>query len=202
MKETTGRLPDRKARLRKRIRALEFSLSNSYVADSNMLITSTLLQTPEYLASDLILTYVSIDKEPDTYELMKHALGEQKRVAVPVSSGRGQMDFFEIRALSDLSKKDAFGIPVPEITVTPVTRTKNTVAIVPGVCFTMNGDRLGRGAGFYDRYLQSFPNPTIGLCRFALLRDTLPVLPHDLPVDIVVTEVQVYRRKMATRMIP
>ena len=48
--------------------------------------------------------------------------------------------------------------------------------------------RLGQGGGYYDRYLAGFQGFTVALCRDALLRDEIPTQPHDVPVQLVVTE--------------
>lgn len=66
------------------------------------------------------------------------------------------------------------------------------VAIVPGLAFDRRGYRLGYGGGYYDSFLRAFPGISIGLCRSASLFDDLGDLgalkPHDVPVDVVVTE--------------
>ncbi|OUP06489.1 hypothetical protein B5F33_10055 [Collinsella sp. An2] len=66
------------------------------------------------------------------------------------------------------------------------------VAIVPGLAFDRRGYRLGYGGGYYDAFLRSFPGVSVGLCRSAALFEDLGDLgalePHDVPVDVVVTE--------------
>ena len=63
--------------------------------------------------------------------------------------------------------------------------------IVPGLAFDVNGNRLGRGAGFYDRFLPKLPPTTtvIGLAFECQVFESIPTEPHDRPVDILVTEV-------------
>ena len=69
-------------------------------------------------------------------------------------------------------------------------------ALVPGVAFTRNGDRLGRGKGYYDRFLKTLPPTcfTCGVCFDCQLVDSLPIEPHDVPLDAVVTPSGVWRR--------
>ena len=62
------------------------------------------------------------------------------------------------------------------------------VLIIPGVAFTKSGGRLGRGKGFYDRYLEKFPGIKIGLCFNEQLRESIPLENHDIAMDYVVSE--------------
>ncbi len=68
--------------------------------------------------------------------------------------------------------------------------------LVPGVAFTRNGQRLGRGKGYYDRFLATLAPTcfTCGVCFDCQLLDDLPTEPHDVPLDAVVTASGVYRR--------
>ena len=69
------------------------------------------------------------------------------------------------------------------------------ILVVPGLSFSSSGERLGRGGGFYDRYLQSFNGTSVGICYEGQLRNQLPVESHDQTVSAVVTEKQVLRNK-------
>lgn len=65
--------------------------------------------------------------------------------------------------------------------------------VVPGLSFSSQGERLGRGGGFYDRYLQSFNGTCVGICYEGQLREKLPVESHDQRVSVIITEAQVLR---------
>jgi 5-formyltetrahydrofolate cyclo-ligase len=62
------------------------------------------------------------------------------------------------------------------------------VLIIPGLGFNKSGERLGRGKGFYDRYLENFSGLRIGVCYSAQLREDLPTDPHDVAMDYVVSD--------------
>ena len=66
------------------------------------------------------------------------------------------------------------------------------VLLVPGLAFDRSGGRLGRGGGYYDRWLAGFSGVTAALCRDGLLMDAIPRLSHDLAVDLVITETGLY----------
>ena len=66
--------------------------------------------------------------------------------------------------------------------------------LVPGLAFTKEGGRLGRGAGFYDRFLSHYPNALrIGIAFEEQIESTLPLEAHDLSVDILLTDNGIYR---------
>ncbi len=88
----------------------------------------------------------------------------------------------------------AFGILEPDGPADHLERLD--AVIVPGVAFTSDGRRLGRGGGVYDRVLADLRRDalTIGVCAAPFLVDQVPVAPHDRPVGIVVTDASVRRR--------
>lgn len=82
----------------------------------------------------------------------------------------------------------AFGIPEPDPAQSPaMVEPKFDLIVVPGLAFTAAGDRLGHGAGYYDRFLSALPagTPTAGVCFSCQIVPALPVEPHDLPVRTV-----------------
>lgn len=83
-------------------------------------------------------------------------------------------------------------VAVPENDVEP---SWPDVVVVPGLAFTVAGDRLGQGGGWYDRFLAEVGAgcTTIGVCFAEQVLDTLPVEPHDIVVDHVVTDAGVLR---------
>ena len=77
----------------------------------------------------------------------------------------------------------------------PADLTSIAAVVVPGVAFTADGARLGRGAGMYDRLLPRLPGALrIGVCLERFVRPELPIEPHDAGVDLVVTDASVRRR--------
>lgn len=87
-----------------------------------------------------------------------------------------------------------YGIPEP---VGPaLDPTVIDVVLVPGVAFTHDGWRIGRGAGLYDRLLASLrPDAVrVGVCAEELVVPELPLEPHDQPVDVLVTDASTRRR--------
>ncbi len=82
------------------------------------------------------------------------------------------------------------GIPEPRDRSRIVSPASIEVALIPGVVFDRCGNRLGYGAGFYDRFLtlEAPQAIRIGLAFSCQLAEKIPSLPHDVPMDMVVTE--------------
>ena len=153
-------------------------------------IKERFLELPEYKAADAIAFYVSYGGEVDTWALMEDALRLGKQVLVPVVIG-DDLYMYGIRdPKEDLAVKGPFGIPQPDINdIRPFPKERINLIAVPGVAFSRGGARLGRGKGFYDRFLRSLPSQTrkVGLAYDLQIVDDLPAGPHDVPVDLVIT---------------
>ena len=101
------------------------------------------------------------------------------------ADGTPDMEFFECDAQSLSS--GAYGIMEPQ-RGTQCAAAEIDLMVVPGVAFASDGRRLGRGKGYYDRYLarEGFRAYTVGVCYSCQLRDDVPAEPHDKRVDEVV----------------
>ena len=66
--------------------------------------------------------------------------------------------------------------------------------LIPGLAFTQEGVRLGRGGGFYDRYLEAFKGIKVGVAHSVQLFESIPADAHDITVDAVITESSIYKR--------
>jgi 5-formyltetrahydrofolate cyclo-ligase len=160
------------------------------------MIQSRLLALFEYANADTVFTYVSKSIEVDTFALIKAALANHKKVAVPrCVPNTYKMQFFYINSLEDL-EKGSFGVlePIPS-RCKLVLDYSNGFCIVPGLSFDAQGYRLGYGKGYYDRFLAQFKGFTVGICYARCVQWNLPHGYYDKPVDILVTEK--YIRKMA-----
>lgn len=141
--------------------------------------------------ADTLLLYVSCKGEADTIRILAHALQLHKQVALPKCGENGAMEFYLIQSMEELSA-GAYGILEPTGTQLPQI-TAHTVCFVPGIAFTQKGERLGQGGGYYDRYLERYPQLfTVGLCYSEMLLDTVPTQAHDRRVDAVITEHRIY----------
>jgi 5-formyltetrahydrofolate cyclo-ligase len=130
-----------------------------------------------------IALFSALPDEPDTSNaLIRWA--DTHKIVLPRVEGQ-TMNFYDYTpgALS----RGAFGIAEPTADV-PCSAATIDLIICPGVAFTPNGNRLGRGRGYYDRYLAiaSLHAHTIGVAYAHQIVDALPIEPHDRPMELVV----------------
>lgn len=114
---------------------------------------------------------------------------EKNHIIAFPGMNNNSMSFYVCRS-DELSSSDEFGVKI----LTPPKKNEivPTVILVPGLSFSKSGQRLGRGKGFYDRYLANFKGVTVGVCFDLQIRDSLPVEKHDRNVDFVVTEKNIF----------
>ena len=162
--------------------------------DKALIIGTSLFSLEEYKKCKLLLCYVTLGDEVDTENIINKAISDGKRVAVAYCTDKfGNMEFYYINSLDDLSVK-SFGIrePNPD-SCTKVTDYSNAVIIVPGLCFDTDGNRLGYGKGYYDRFLQKYPLFSVGLCYNNLIVDNVPTDCYDNKMNVIITDKDVYR---------
>lgn len=159
----------------------------------SLAITNTLCQLPDFRERLAVFIYCSYRSEVETLKIMHRALAQKKRVSVPLTIPATKQ--LQARAISDPQMDLAPGYKgIPE----PFTQTEKNliepmtleVAIIPGVGFDHNGHRLGYGAGYYDRFLalEAPQALRIGLAYSCQVVPALPAEPHDVPMDILITE--------------
>ena len=152
-----------------------------------------LLSMPEYLQASTIFCYVSTPEEPGTQTLLAFALADGKQLCVPRCRENGIMDLCMISSLADL-RPGAYGLLEPPAHALTLQPEEIDLAIVPCIACTRDGQRLGQGGGYYDRFLPKFSGDAVLLCREALVLKSLPTEPHDCMISTVVTEAGVFRQ--------
>jgi 5-formyltetrahydrofolate cyclo-ligase len=179
-----------KAAIRERMlterRAMEAAVRDEWSAA----IVNRLEDLPVWRDARVVHTYVgAIEGEVATRELVAHALSGGKTVVCPrvrwVPRG---LESFAIRSLDDLVESRR-GLWEPDSSRDdPIADSALDIVIVPGLAFDRLGWRIGFGAGLYDRFLSGVDAPRVALAFSLQIRESLPVEPHDEPVDWIVTE--------------
>lgn len=121
-------------------------------------------------AAPAVFCFASLPTEPDTFPLLRAALQAGKALFLPRVAGR-RMETVPVCELSAL-RAGAFGIPEPAGPAGAL--PPGTLAVVPCLAASGGGVRLGRGGGYYDRFLAGFTGPRLLLCPRALLFAALP----------------------------
>jgi 5-formyltetrahydrofolate cyclo-ligase len=154
------------------------------------LIKEQLFQEEEFKKAQCVMLYVSTDEEVDTKRMIDETLEMGKKVCVPVVvKGSKRIIASELKEHSAL-QKGPYGIYQPaENSVRAVPLEDIDLVVVPGVAFDAHKVRLGRGHGYYDRFLSDLPKGTrtIGLAFDFQVVEKLPRDSHDIPVSKTIT---------------
>lgn len=148
-------------------------------------ILAALEAHPAFRAATTVLLYHSLKDEVDTHEFIRK-WSREKRILLPVVVG----DDLELRLYTgpeDL-KPGAYGIEEPTGELFTDYADIDFIA-VPGVAFDRNGNRLGRGKGYYDRLLPRIPSAyKAGICFPFQLVEEVPAEPFDIRMDEIITQ--------------
>jgi 5-formyltetrahydrofolate cyclo-ligase len=184
-----------KKELRQRLRKQLAAMSKHEMATKSARATQLLVSTPEFAESEVIMVFLSLPSEIDTTGLVLRAWQEHKRVLAPrISWEQRRMMPTEVRSLTSDLVETAMGLREP-VTGAPIPIPIIDMVVVPGIAFDEKGDRLGRGRGFYDRFLAhpEFKGISCGLAFEAQLLAEVPVGPLDRPVTMLVTDEKIRR---------
>lgn len=157
--------------------------------EKDRIIKEKVLSLEEFKRAKVVAFYVSLESEVDTTALIDEALKMGKRVVIPAIAG----DVLYLAMIKDrksASLKGPYGILQPAVgSFNPFPKEDVDLIIVPAVAFDKKMQRLGRGKGFYDRFLKDLPKniKKIGLAYDLQIMEDLPVTPRDIPVDMVIT---------------
>ncbi len=174
------------------------SLSKKQVVKKSATIGKRLLHLPEFEKARTVMLYFGVNNEVETKDIIEEALLARKRVALPLSDfGRKKIAPKEISSLKELHKtKHGLFEPCAR---KEVKTSDLDLIVVPGIAFDKQGNRIGTGKGLYDSLLRrtSTRIPLVGLCFEENLHERLPSESHDVKMDIVVTDKQTVRCKLA-----
>lgn len=170
-----------KKELRKEIRVRKKSCTSQVLLDLSLQITKKIEAHPRFMQAETILLYHSLDDEVNTHALIEK-YRETKNIILPVVVG----DELELRLYKGRLKTGAFNIQEPEGEIWTKPESIG-LAIVPGMAFDRQCNRLGRGKGYYDRTLRLLNCHKIGVCfPFQYLED-IPHEEHDIKMDEIIT---------------
>jgi len=179
-----------KAQAREEIARRLAALSAEQRREASARIRQLIADLPEFQRARTVLLFVSLPDEADTLGIIADALAAGKAVAVPkVDRKRRVMDACRLHTLERGLAPGVFGIPEPRATEV-VEPAAIDFVLVPARGFDRAGNRLGRGGGYYDRYMAQpgFPAVRCGIGFAAQVLDAIPRDTHDLPVHVLVTE--------------
>jgi 5-formyltetrahydrofolate cyclo-ligase len=153
---------------------------------------------PEYQAAKTVMLYLDVRAEIRTRHDLPAALASGKKIVVPWCNDQGLLELFHLESLEEL----AIGMykslePKAELRLLPAKQVdvkELDLVMVPGVAFDRRGGRMGHGKGYYDKLLEHArpETPLVALAFECQLFPEIPVQPHDVFMDKIVTEAEIY----------
>jgi len=181
-----------KKNLRKQIAEKRKLLSRQAILEKSNKIANRLLKFDKYQQSKKIMLYIATKTEVQTQNIIESAQKEYKNIYIPIIFPKKHAlkpslvkDFEKELALGDLGvyqpREEFYRIVSPD---------ELDLVIIPGVAFNKRGDRLGRGGGYYDRFLKQLRKqvPIIALAFEVQIVEDIPLEESDMPVDFIITE--------------
>jgi len=177
-----------KARLRAQLGERGRAFSPAERAEASARICERLKQQPVWPAARAVFFFAPLPEEADIGPLLSEALRLGKLVALPrySKSDDGYLPYRVVDLDQDL-QPGHFGIREPSRACPPFTLDHLDLTLVPGVGFGLNGGRLGRGKGYYDRLLARISGWKCGVAFDWQVVPEIPVEPHDVCMDYLVT---------------
>ncbi len=158
-------------------------------------VSTRVAATPEWAKASVVMLYLATPQEVDTSELALQAWQAGKTVVVPkVSWNQRRILPTEINSLGTEMTTSGQGIREP-IAGNPMPVDDIDLVLVPGLGFDRRGNRIGRGMGFYDRFLSQdgFLGLTCGVAFAEQVIDAVPMHEHDVPLGMLVTDRDIVR---------
>lgn len=184
---------EEKSALRRQVLAAEKTMTPQEKTAADAAIRQHVLALPSYQCARTVMAFVGRDDEIDTRPLLSAILAAGKRLCVPLCVAAGEMECREIGSLDEL-QKGSYGILEPPADAPRVPPEDIDLVLVPCVTCDHDGHRLGRGGGYYDRFLAAYTGKTALLARETLTRHPIPQHPHDRIVKPVVTDSGVFEQ--------
>ncbi|MEG2353659.1 MAG: 5-formyltetrahydrofolate cyclo-ligase [Clostridium sp.] len=178
--------------LRSNMKNQRNNLTNSFVIEQSNKLQKNLMKVIKELNKNTIMAYYSFNNEVSTLNLLDLLLSRKTyTVILPLSVIEAkEIVPYKIHNISTDLKLSKFKILEPDPNKCSIFNTEQIeIILIPGVAFDVKGNRLGFGAGFYDRFLPQALNAIkIGICYDFQLLDSIPIDIYDIPVDMIITE--------------
>ena len=167
------------------------NIPSNEIEENSKIISLSLFSQKYWINTKKVLCYSSFGWEVDTKRIIQRALNENKLVGLP-RIANGTINFYKIKNLSENLVKNSYGIKEP-VKDSEIIRFEDDInnnsclCIVPGIAFDLTKNRLGRGGGFYDKFLSLNKFYKVGICHDLQLVKNLPVGSLDIKLDSLIT---------------
>lgn len=177
-------MPDKKT-LRREIGAKKRAMPQELIEAYSRDLCEQFCVSKEYRDAASIYAYLPYNQEVRTWEIIRRAWTDGKRIAVPKVYGE-EIKFLWLNSFDDIAP-GAWSIPEPTFDE-PEADDETALILMPGLAFDSEGHRMGYGGGFYDKYLERHTEHTlVALCYPFQLLPHLETEAHDVPVHKVIS---------------
>lgn len=181
-------LHTKKAALRKQIHTVLQKISPASRATTSAQICARLKEQPFFQTATAVLFFAPLPGEADAWLLLEETLAAGKTAALPRFDPPEQgYVACRVQNLRTEIVAGQFGIREPRPGCAEIPFGRLDLILVPGVAFDLNGNRLGRGKGFYDRLLAETRGVKCGVAFEEQIVDEIPIGSHDAAMDFIVT---------------
>ena len=143
-----------------------------------------------------VLYFAPLPDELDVWPLLEESVALGTTCALPFfDAASGNYGARQIRNPAREIVTGKFGVREPDANCPELPLDKFNLILVPGLAFDVNGNRLGRGRGFYDRLLGAVAGIKCGVCHDGQLFPQIPTEPHDVKVDFILTPSKLFKRR-------
>jgi 5-formyltetrahydrofolate cyclo-ligase len=181
-------IQEAKRRLRDQVRAALRRMTARERATFSAQARVLLQSQPKWLTAQSLLLFAPLPEELDVWPLLADALAAGKRVALPrfVVAAQGYWAYEVLDPATDL-ELGKFGIREPRSQCARFPSDRLDLILVPGVAFDLQGDRLGRGQGYYDQLLARLRGTKCGVAFDQQFVQEIPLETHDVRLDCMLT---------------
>jgi len=184
---------EEKTKLRSLFLAKREALNEALVKDLSCKISQKIFKFLLLQRFTKLAFYMAKGKEVSLSKAIGKFFVEGKKVYLPKTwLKERRLTFHRVYSFSDLVP-GPFGLLEPNPKNEEADLGSLEVIFIPGLGFDVKGYRLGYGGGFYDRVLRETSALKVGVCYSFQLVESLPVEPHDVPVDLIITESGIFR---------
>ncbi len=164
-------------------------------------ICERFIALPAYASAQTVMFYVDVRSEVRTRHHLPKVLDRDKRIVVPWCNDAGELELFLLESMDELEvgmykilepKAELRGLPEKQVQAQAL-----DLIMVPGVAFDRQGGRMGHGKGYYDKLLEHAraDAPLVAPAFECQLFPEIPMAPHDVYMDLVITEHDAYQGK-------
>jgi len=184
-----------KAEVRKACLAKRTALGEKERESKSLIIQQKLQNLPEFQQAQTVMSFLNFRDEVETTALAEAMIAGNKKLVLPCCAPQGVLLPSEVRDLATDLESGAWDIREPKLTCERVIPSEIDLIIVPGAGFDLQGNRLGYGGGFYDRFFMLLNplTPRVALAFQCQVIEQVPVDAHDFKMTMLITEDEVYR---------